>query len=165
MVASFMHASSDHPNVLSITNVRIGRNDPPRTISYHPNMARKREPVQVVGPDWHLSEWMKTLKMKQADIIRETGWGKATMSDIVAGRTSYYRQIVNELARALKIEPWELLLPPEEVFHIRRLRQAVDEEHRLRLVAEQQRDFVGKQQDETRLTPRKLPTGPTRKRG
>lgn len=46
------------------------------------------------------------------------------MSDIYNGRTAYYREIVNALSNALNIQPYELLMPPEEAMSIRRMRQA-----------------------------------------
>lgn len=101
-------------------------------------MPRKREAPVVVGPDWFLQEWMKATGTKQADLARETGWTKATANDIYHGRTNYYRQIVNEAARALKIEPWELLMPPELAMQLRRLRDSA-----IRIAAEQQQPWKG----------------------
>lgn len=95
-------------------------------------MPRKKVSTNVIGPDWFLSEWMATLKLKPVDLIRETGWGKATVSDIVNGRTDYYRAIVNELARVLRVEPFELLMHPDDAFALRRLRQDA-----LRIAADQ----------------------------
>lgn len=111
-------------------------------VGYHANMARKREDGRAPGTDWYLPEWMDTLRITQAQVCRETGWSKATVNDIYHGKTAYYRQIVNDLARALRIEPFELLLPPEEAMQIRRLRTAVEEEGRLRAVAEARREFT-----------------------
>lgn len=85
-------------------------------------MPRKKLASTAIGPDWFLPEWMKTLDVRPVDLVRETGMGKATISDIVNGRTDYYRAIVNEMARVLRVEPFELLMPPEEAFALRRLR-------------------------------------------
>jgi len=106
--------------------------------SYHTNMARKRELPAVTGPDWFLPEWMRTLRITQAALMRETGWSKATTNDIYHGKTNYYRQIVNEAARALKIEPWELLMPPDLAMQLRRLRDSA-----LRIAAEEQIPWKG----------------------
>jgi hypothetical protein len=111
-------------------------------------MPRKKVSPKVIGPDWFLSEWMATLKLKPVDLIRETGWGKATVSDIVNGRTDYYRMIVNELAQVLRIEPHELLMHPDEAFALRRLRQDA-----LRIAADQRppwRDQDGNLDDQPR---------------
>jgi len=99
------------------------RNDTHRQSSYYPNMPRKTVKPQTVGPDWFLVEWMRTLRVTQAKLAAEAGWSKATMNDIYHGRTSYYREIVNDAARALKIAPHELLMPPEEAMNIRRMRE------------------------------------------
>lgn len=85
-------------------------------------MPRKKLSPKAVGPDWFLSDWMRTLQVRPVDLVHETGMGKATISDIVNGRTDYYRALVNEMARALKIEPFELLMPPDEAYALRRLR-------------------------------------------
>jgi len=85
-------------------------------------MVRKREPVSVIGPDWFLVEWMRSTKTSQAALSRLTGWSKATCNDIVHRRTSYYRQILNEAASALHVQPFELLMPPEDAMALRRMR-------------------------------------------
>src|SRR3546814_3422518 len=112
MNASLISGSSDNPNILSIQKVRMNSNYCRVHSSYNPDMARKRENVTVVGPDWFLVDWMRSLHVTQAKLGRETGWSKATVNDIFHGKTSYYRQIVNEAARALNIAPWELLMHP-----------------------------------------------------
>lgn len=123
--------------------------------SYHANMARKVEPPRSIGPDWFLVEWMRDTHTTQAALAKLTGWSKATTNDIYHGKTGYYRQILNEAARALKIQPFELLMPPEEAYHVRRLRAAVEEEHRLRAVADQREPFKPSHQAEDRLEPRR----------
>lgn len=87
-------------------------------------MARKQAPSTSIGPDWFLVDWMRSLKVSQATLGRETGWSKATVNDIYHGKTSYYRQIVNEAARALHIQPHELLMHPDEAMAIRRMRES-----------------------------------------
>jgi transcriptional regulator with XRE-family HTH domain len=64
------------------------------------------------------------LDVKPVDLVRETGMSKATISDIVNGRTNYYRALVNQMALVLRIEPFELLMHPDEAFALRRLRAA-----------------------------------------
>jgi transcriptional regulator with XRE-family HTH domain len=98
----------------------------PRLLIYSGRMPRKTTRAALVaGPaqaDWFLPEWMATLRVTQADLGRETGMSKSTISEIVNGKTHYYRALLNEMARALKIAPFELLLPPEEAFALRRMR-------------------------------------------
>jgi transcriptional regulator with XRE-family HTH domain len=118
-------------------------------------MARKTEPSQSIGPDWFLVEWMQSTKMTQAELSRRTGWPKATANEIYHGKTSYYRQILNEAASALNVQPYELLMPPEEAYHVRRLRTVVEEEHRLRAVADQRAQFKPEEPPAERLVPRR----------
>lgn len=76
------------------------------------------------GPDWFLQEWMRTLRVRQADLVRATDWSESTVNDIYHGRTEYYRALVNTLAGALHIEPFELLMHPDEAMALRRLRDS-----------------------------------------
>lgn len=111
-------------------------------------MPKKKVAPNVIAPDWFLSAWMSTLKIDPVDLVRETGMGKATISDIVNGKTDYYRYIVNEIARVLRIEPFELLMHPDDAFALRRLRQDA-----IRIAAEQHspwRDSEGKLQEPLR---------------
>jgi transcriptional regulator with XRE-family HTH domain len=96
-------------------------------------MPRKVTPPKAIGPDWFLPEWMGALQMKPVDLVRETGMSKATISDIVNGRTSYYRALVNQMAGVLHIEPFELLMHPDQAFALRRLKADA-----IRIAAEQQ---------------------------
>ena len=84
-------------------------------------MPRKTISRAAIETDWFLHEWMDTHRVIAADIVRETGWPKSRVSEIVNGKTSYYREIVNELARVLRIHPFELLMHPFDAFAIRRL--------------------------------------------
>lgn len=74
--------------------------------------------------DWYLPEWMETLVVSQADLCRETGFPKAKMSELVNGKSRYNRDVVNVLAKALKIAPHELLMHPQDAFALRRLRES-----------------------------------------
>lgn len=94
----------------------------PAIIARFPDMPRKVTPATVIGPDWFLPEWMGALQVKPVDLVRETGMSKATISDIVNGRTNYYRALVNQIASVLRIEPFELLMHPDQAFAIRRMR-------------------------------------------
>lgn len=114
----------------------------PRILLYPAPMPRKpANPVPFNGPhqaDWHLPAWMATLGVTQADLCRETGMSKSTMSEIVNGKTHYYRALVNQLARALRVDPFELLLPPAEAMAIRRMRSSA-----LSIAAESHSHFRG----------------------
>lgn len=74
--------------------------------------------------DWYLKAWMATLNVRQSDIMKATGYSKATMSDLVTGKQRYNRDILNEVADALNIRPNELLTHPEEAMAMRRVRES-----------------------------------------
>lgn len=74
--------------------------------------------------DWHLADWMRSTHASQADLCRATGFPKAKMSELVNGKSRYNRDVVNALSRALHIQPYELLMHPDEANAIRRLRDS-----------------------------------------
>lgn len=113
-------------------------------------MPRKAAPARAIGPDWYLVEWMRYYDKSQADIIRATGWGKARVNDIVHGRTDYYRDILNELARFLNIHPYELLMPPDDAMAVRRMREGS-----LQMVADPHKTFTPPEEAGERLDPKR----------
>lgn len=115
-------------------------------------MARTRPKIPV---GWFLTEWMDTLGVNQVQMIDRAGWSKTSASLLYNRQQDHNPALVKAAAHALNIEPFELFLPPEEAFHIRRLRQAVEEEHRLRVVAEQRREFAAAPPEAERLAPRR----------
>lgn len=48
-----------------------------------------------------------------------TGWSKATMSQLYNGTQDYSPKVVNEAARALNAQPYELLMVPERAMAFR----------------------------------------------
>lgn len=86
-----------------------------RPLSYILGMAPKHS-------DWHLGDWLKALKKKQADIVRDLDWNKARVSLMLRGDQPYTRDAVNELAEYLNLKPYELLMHPEDAMALRRLR-------------------------------------------
>lgn len=136
--ASIMHKGSANPNSKSSPEVRISRNDFAQTRVYSDLMARKTEQTDESRPDWFLHEWMAERGIKQAELARRCGWSKATMHDIYHGETEYYRVIVNAIADALDLKPWELLMPPAEAYRIERWRAAFEQETYLRAAEERQ---------------------------
>jgi len=88
-------------------------------------MGRKSNDTPSTAPawDWYLTDWMKTLGVNQTKLRNDAGWSKAAASEIQAGKTGYSKRLVNEAANALNIQPYELLMHPEEAMAIRQLRQ------------------------------------------
>lgn len=145
------------PNSLHIANgfasgkVCTARNDTPRPCFYTANMARTRPRIPV---GWFLREWMETLKVRQADMMKRAGWSKTTASLLYNCQQDYNPQLVRDAARALNVEEWELLMPPSLAMQIRRLRAAVDSEVQLR-VAEERATLPPPEPAPDRLRPRK----------
>lgn len=101
---------------MSIENVRILRNARYRRVSYN-----------LIVLDWYLTEWLRTLQVSQAELGRRTDYPKAKVSDLVTGKQRYNKDIINDIANALNLQPHELLMDPAEAMAQRRLRVAVDE--------------------------------------
>lgn len=72
--------------------------------------------------DWYLREWLKTLRKKQADLVRDLDWNKARVSLMLRGEQQYTRDAVNEVAAYLSVHPYELLMHPDDAMALRRLR-------------------------------------------
>lgn len=81
--------------------------------------------------NWYLNEWMEVCDIKgrgaQKKMMELTGWSKATMSQLFNGDQDYSPKIINEAARALNVEPYELLMPPERAMRLRRFRETAVE--------------------------------------
>jgi len=74
--------------------------------------------------DWYLREWMAHAKKRQVDLIKDLGWTRRKASELYNGQQPYKREAVNEVSDWLNIEPYELLMTPEEALQLRHLRQA-----------------------------------------
>ena len=84
-------------------------------------MARRGIPKQI---NWYLREWMDLLGVTQAEMMRRTGWSKATASQLYNNLQDYNPKLVNEAAKALHLETFELLMRPERAMALRRQREA-----------------------------------------
>lgn len=96
--------------------VRVSRNARYRRVSYN-----------VIVLDWYLPDWLKTLKVSQAELCRRTDYPKAKVSDLVTGKQRYNRDILNDVADALHVQPYELLMHPADAMAQRRFRRAAKE--------------------------------------
>lgn len=86
-------------------------------------MPRPTEPnSKKPSHDWYLKEWMATLRIKQSGLAERIGLSKATMNDVYHGRTQYYRRLVNDVADALNLQPFELFMHPAEAMALRQAR-------------------------------------------
>lgn len=75
-------------------------------------------------PDWYLQDWAKLADKRQADLVNDLGWLKNHAHRIWHGKQPYRRDIVNAVAKWLNIEPYELLMAPQDALKIRQLREA-----------------------------------------
>lgn len=66
---------------------------------------------------------MNTLGVTQADLVGKTGLNKTTMSHLVNAQQDYGPEIIRDIAAALNIAPYELLMDPEDAMNLRQLRQ------------------------------------------
>lgn len=92
----------------------------------HPSaMARKRStPPTLRGHRWYLAEWAADAGKKQADAQRDLGWPKSTASNLWNGKQRYTQDHIDEVSEWLNVEPFELLVPPNEAKAMRAFRQA-----------------------------------------
>jgi hypothetical protein len=75
-------------------------------------------------PDWFLREWAAYRGKRQADMARDLNWSKNKANIVWHSQQDYKRGVVNELARWLEIEPFELLLRPDEAMALRQMRES-----------------------------------------
>lgn len=85
--------------------------------------------------DWHLTDWLSHFEWEQVDLRRETGWSVRKASDVMTGKTRYNRDVINDVAQAMNLKPYELLMTPEDAFGFRRHKNEIDREV-MRLVAD-----------------------------
>lgn len=95
------------------------------------------EPGDDAGPDWHLQAWATRLGKKQADLVTKLDIHKTTAHRLWTGKQPYRRDFVVKIARWLEIEPYELLMDPDEAVALRRLRETA-----FQIAAEDRRAWV-----------------------
>ncbi len=85
---------------------------------------RASTPPGQLGHRWYLREWATLIGKIQADAQRDLGWPRAKTSDLWNGKQRYTQETIDQVADWLNLEPFELLMPPEEALAIRQLRSA-----------------------------------------
>jgi hypothetical protein len=73
--------------------------------------------------DWYLKEWLRYYGKKQADMVRDLDWNKAKVSLTASGKQPYDREAVNEASAYLNLQPYELLMHPDDAMALRRLKR------------------------------------------
>jgi hypothetical protein len=76
--------------------------------------------------DWYFKEWARTLEIRfpHAWLQKELDYSDGKASNVLTGKKRYDRDIINAVADALKIQPYELLMHPEDAMALRRLRES-----------------------------------------
>lgn len=77
------------------------------------------------GHDWYLKEWFATVGLKQRDLITKLDYQPAAAHRLWHSLQPYRRDHVAEISALLNIQPWELLMPPEEAMALRQLKKAI----------------------------------------
>lgn len=96
-----------------------------RPVEIYPNDRNGCEDhTRLVDRNWYLQEWLEHFGKRQASLVNELGWDKSRANFVYHGKQPYRRDVVNEVAEWLGIEPFELLMPPEEALAIRSFRAA-----------------------------------------
>lgn len=72
--------------------------------------------------DWYLRDWLQHSGKIQASLVNELDWNKAKASLLFHSKQQYRREDVNEVAGWLGIEPFELLMSPQQALALRRLK-------------------------------------------
>jgi transcriptional regulator with XRE-family HTH domain len=111
-----MTPRSDFLNQKSIGSVQVLR-----------NARYRRLPYNLIVLDWYLNEWLETLQVSQAELGRRTDYPKAKVSDLANGKQRYNRDILNDIAHALNVQPFELLMHPADAMAQRRIRKLAEE--------------------------------------
>lgn len=117
----FMHECSHITNLDASSFVRTYGNDIARSISHNANMARRGIPKEI---NWFLREWMDDLEITQAEMMRRTGWSKASAHQLYHRQQDYSPKIVNDAAAALGVRKFELLMRPAEAKALRKAQEA-----------------------------------------
>lgn len=89
-----------------------------------------RRGVPKAGVRWYLNEWMAARGLEgrgaQSRMMELTGWSKATMSQLFNGTQDYSPKIIEDAAKALGVEEFELLMSPERANALRQLQATAE---------------------------------------
>jgi hypothetical protein len=112
---------SDHLNNPSSTDIQMASTDLKTACSHDLNMAPNET------HDWYLREWFATMGMKQRDLVTKLDYQPALAHALWHSVQRYRRDHVDQISALLNIQPYELLMPPEEAMAMRRLKSAIAE--------------------------------------
>lgn len=75
--------------------------------------------------DWYLREWLDATGCSVTTLRERTGWTYRITSQMVNRKLRWNRDHLSQAATALHLDPWELLLHPQDAMEIRQLRSQV----------------------------------------
>lgn len=85
---------------------------------------RASTPPSELSHRWYFPEWVAHRGKIQADAQRELGWSRSTVSGLWNGTQQYTQERVDEVARWLGVEPYEILMRPEQAEQLQNLRES-----------------------------------------
>lgn len=74
----------------------------------------------------YIAEWMESVGLIQADLVKHLGWSKAKANAIWRRDQRINEDVLREVAPLVKAEPHELLLPPDRAHLLRHLQAILD---------------------------------------
>lgn len=75
----------------------------------------------------YIREWMESVGLKQADLVKKLGWSKAKANSVWHGDQRYNEDMLNEVSLLVNARPRELLMHPADAHAERRLRATLRE--------------------------------------
>lgn len=121
--------SSDNPTIESTSRRRFLIADRERALADNLCMSgkptkRTSTPTANLGHRWYFAEHAEAQGKSQADVERALGWPRGKVSALWNCKQRYNQEAVDQLATWLDLEPYELLMSPEEARAIKQLRLA-----------------------------------------
>jgi hypothetical protein len=110
--------------------------------------------MATIRHDWYLREWVDTLECSVTELRERTGWTHRIASQLVNRKLRWNRDHLSEAAFALRVEPFELMMPPEDAFALRRLRADA-----VRIAADQRQIWQAKPEGQPEWPKRGTGTG------
>lgn len=92
--------------------------------------------MAAIRTDWYLKDWLRTLRISQSALAERLDWQNSKVSRLVNGTSDWNREHLEQVATALHLQPFELLLHPEDAMSVRRMRDSA-----LVIAADKHRSF------------------------
>lgn len=76
---------------------------------------------------WYLRDWFETVGLKQHDLVTRLDYQTTTAWRLWHGVQPARADHIADIAGLLQIEPWDLLMHPDEAMKLRRMRATIAE--------------------------------------